>query len=116
MARRVDYRKLALENYRRQCVYCGFGIEAVLEVAHLDCDRSNCALENLAVLCPMCHRMHDLGLIPTEFLVHRCDNPPALDWGRLRKDGPRKAAETLRRRRAARKAVETRRLRQNQDT
>jgi len=29
-----SYRKIALQEYDSRCVHCGFGIEAVLEVAH----------------------------------------------------------------------------------
>lgn len=35
----VNYVKVARAAYHPICVYCGFGIEEVLEVAHLDGDR-----------------------------------------------------------------------------
>jgi hypothetical protein len=34
--RLVNYRKLAFDHYPKMCAHCGFGIEAVLEVAHID--------------------------------------------------------------------------------
>lgn len=104
-------RQAALSHYPRRCLYCGFGIEAVLEVAHLDCNRDNCGLDNLAVLCPTCHRMHDLDLIPTDIIVRLRDDPPEARWSKLQKDGPQKAAKKLKQRRAALKAVATRRAR-----
>jgi hypothetical protein len=107
--RSLTYRKLAFANYPARCVYCGYGIPEVLEVAHLDCNRTNCGLDNLAILCPTCHRMHDLALIPTDIIVRLRDEPPTANWAKLQKDGPRKAAATLERKRRARKAVATRR-------
>jgi hypothetical protein len=44
--RHVSYRKVAFQNYDSICAHCGFGIAAILEVAHLDCNRSNNAKEN----------------------------------------------------------------------
>lgn len=50
------YREKALEYYGRECSTCGFGEhELLLDVHHLDEDRSHNDLENLAVLCVMCH-------------------------------------------------------------
>lgn len=51
-----DYRKLALESYPNVCNQCGYEkyIE-VLQVHHIDVDRSNNKLSNLEVLCPTCH-------------------------------------------------------------
>ena len=124
VAKRVDYRKLALAHYGRlgpvACVYCGFGVAEVLEVAHLDCDRSNNAMSNLALLCPTCHRMHDLDLIPTEVIVMMRERPKVVRWSKLMKDAGAKAAETRRenllvkknRSLSAVRAVETRRKNQ----
>jgi hypothetical protein len=41
--KRINYRKLAFEHYQDRlfCAHCGFGIPEVLEVAHLDCQRSS---------------------------------------------------------------------------
>jgi len=39
--KRINYRKLAFEQYSPVCAHCGFGIPDVLEVCHLDCQRSN---------------------------------------------------------------------------
>ena len=93
----------------KQCVYCGFGVAAVLERAHLDMNNANNAHDNLATLCPTCHRMHDIGLIPTDFIKQRRDDPPKTDWSKLYKDAPIKAKRTLALRRRAQRAVETRR-------
>ncbi len=124
VAKRVDYRKVALAHYGglapRACVYCGFGIAEVLEVAHLDGDHSNSKLSNLALLCPTCHRMHDLDLIPTKVIRTMRKRPKVVRWSKLMKDAGAKAAETRRenllvkknRSLSAVKAVETRRKNQ----
>jgi hypothetical protein len=112
-----NYRRLAFEAYAPICVHCGFGIEPVLEVAHLDGSARNCALDNLAILCPTCHRMHDIGLIPTEHIVRMRDEERSADWGKLMKDAATKAVATKRAqdpehfRKAALKAHETMRAR-----
>lgn len=51
------YRKLAFKAYAHKCAVCGWDDdEAVLEVHHIDEDRSNNNLDNLIILCPICHR------------------------------------------------------------
>jgi hypothetical protein len=35
MNKRVNYRKIAFDAYGPLCAHCGFGVPAVLEVAHL---------------------------------------------------------------------------------
>ena len=52
IAKRVNYRRLAFEQYDPVCAHCGFGMEAVLEVAHIDGNRSNNDAKNLVILCP----------------------------------------------------------------
>lgn len=97
-----NYRKAALQHYIRQiegvdlhvCVMCGFGIKAILEVAHLSQDRSDNSIDNLAVLCPNCHKMHDIGLIPSDAVRLMRDYKPSLDWGGRIKDAGSKAAAT----------------------
>ncbi len=108
---RINYRKLAFEHYDPVCAHFGFGIPMVLEVAHLDGKRQNNSLENLVILCPTCHKMHDIDLISTETIVQMRDRPKAVDWSKRMKDAGAKAALTRKRRAAARKAVETRRKR-----
>ena len=129
VSKRVDYRKLALQHYDHLCACCGFGITDVLEVAHVDGDRKNNRIENLIVLCPNCHKMHDLDLIPTDMMIALRDRPKVARWAKRMKDaGARaaatrkserekrlaagaKAATTRKRRAAAKKAVSTRRRR-----
>lgn len=106
---RVNYRKLAFQAYPPLCAHCGFGVPEVLEVAHLDGDRGNNAVENLAILCPNCHKMHDIGLIPTAVVVEMRDAERAVDWKIRMKDAGKKAAQVRKRRAAARKAWATRR-------
>jgi predicted restriction endonuclease len=59
-----SFRKRAFETYGFLCAWCGCGIPAVLEVAHIDGNRSHNGPSNLAILCLTCHRMLDLGIIP----------------------------------------------------
>jgi 5-methylcytosine-specific restriction endonuclease McrA len=105
---KVGYRKQALAHYPHTCAICGFGIVDVLEVAHLDGDRSNDDLDNLAVLCPTCHRMVDIDLIPIPVVEVMRDLPRSVDWSKLLKDGPKKAAATRKRREAMGEEGETR--------
>lgn len=110
--RKINYRKLAFAHYDPVCAHCGFGIPAVLEVAHLDCDRSNNDIKNLAILCPNCHKMHDLDLISTETIIQMRDRPKIVDWSKRMKDAGRKAALARDSKAAGKKAAETRRRNQ----
>ena len=112
MAARVNYRKLAFEHYDPLCAHCGFGITAVLEVAHIDGNRQNNDISNLAILCPNCHKMLDLDLISNELIVQMRDRPKNVAWAKRMKDAGAKAARKRKRTLAARKAVETRKRNQ----
>jgi hypothetical protein len=92
----INYRKLAFGYYPAVCAHCGFGISDVLEVAHIDCNRSNNAISNLVILCPNCHKMHDLDLISTETIIQMRDRPKVVIWAKRMKDAGRKAAESRR--------------------
>lgn len=118
-AKRVNYRKIAFAHYEQfgqlVCAVCGFGILDVLEVAHLDCDRSNNHTSNLAILCPNCHKMHDLDLISTRVVEELRDARKVVDWSKRMKDAGKKAAKTraqaltkLKWKAAGKKASETR--------
>ncbi len=93
-----NYRKLAFDHYEQLgqivCAHCGFGIRDVLEVAHLDGNQSNNTVDNLAILCPNCHKMHDLDLISTETIRTMRDRPKVVVWAKRMKDAGAKAAET----------------------
>jgi hypothetical protein len=114
--KRVNYRKLAFAHYGQLgqivCAHCGFGILDVLEVAHLDGDRSNNDVSNLAILCPNCHKMLDLDLISTEVIIAMRDRPKLVVWAKRMKDAGAKAAKTrmdrAKWRSAGKKAAETR--------
>lgn len=90
--KKINYRKLAFAHYPHVCAHCGFGIADVLEVAHIDCDRSNNAVSNLVILCPNCHKMHDLDLIATETIIQMRDRPKVVKWAKRMKDAGKKAA------------------------
>lgn len=114
-SKRVNYRKLAFQHYPSMCAHCGFGIKDVLEVAHIDCNRGNNDVSNLVILCPNCHKMHDLDLISTETIIQMRDRPKIVIWAKRMKDAGQKAAksrrqsaEKLKWRRAGIKAAQTR--------
>ena len=112
MTQRINYRKLAFQHYDPVCAHCGFGIKDVLEVAHIDCNRSNNNIDNLVILCPNCHKMHDLDIISTETIIQMRDRPKVVNWAKRMKDAGQKAALTRKRRRAGKKAAETRQKKQ----
>ncbi len=107
--KRINYRKLAFEHYEPICVHCGFGIKSVLEVAHIDCNRENSSIENLVILCPNCHKMHDLDIISTETIIQMRDRPKVVNWSKRMKDAGQKAATKRKWKLAGKKAAETRR-------
>jgi HNH endonuclease len=107
--KRVNYRKIAFEHYDPLCAHCGFGIRAVLEVAHIDGNRLNNEIGNLVILCPNCHKMHDINIISTPTILDMRDSFKKVNWKKRMKDAGQKAALTRKRKRAAKKAVETRR-------
>ena len=50
-------RKYAFSSKEKKCQICGFNeYECCLDVHHIDKDSNNNLLENLAILCVMCHR------------------------------------------------------------
>lgn len=119
MSKRVNYRRLAFGQYDQMCAHCGFGIPSVLEVAHVDGNRQNNEIKNLVILCPNCHKMHDLDIISTATILEMRDRPKTVNWRKRMKDAGRKAASTRakrsklsrrKRRMAALKAAATRRL------
>jgi hypothetical protein len=106
--KRINYRKLAFAHYDPLCAHCGFGVPAVLEVAHIDGNRANNDIGNLVILCPNCHKMLDLDLISNDIIIQMRDRPKVVTWSKRMKDAGQKAALKRLRRAAARKAVETR--------
>ena len=57
-----NYRLKAFENFKHQCAVCGWDEdERLLEVHHIDSNRSNNELDNLCILCVLCHRKISLG-------------------------------------------------------
>lgn len=52
-----NYRIRAFNFYPHHCAVCGWGEdERILEVHHKDSNRENNSIENLCILCPICHR------------------------------------------------------------
>ena len=110
MPPKINYRKIAFACYAPICAHCGFGIPSVLEVAHLDGNRANNEPGNLIVLCPNCHKMHDLDLISTETIIQMRDRPKIVKWSKRMKVAGKKAALKRKHKEAGRKAAETRRI------
>lgn len=58
-----DYRRNAFEHYEHKCAICGYDEdERVLEVHHIDENRQNNHIDNLIILCPICHKKLTLHL------------------------------------------------------
>jgi len=112
MIKHINYRKMAFDHFDPVCAHCGFGVKAVLEVAHIDGNRNNNDIRNLVILCPNCHKMHDLDIISTNIIIEIRDRPKKVDWSKRMKDAGKKAALTRKRRLAGMKAAITRRERQ----
>jgi len=52
-----NYRKLAFSKYPKECAICHFSEDTdLLEVHHIDENRQNNNLDNLIILCPLCHK------------------------------------------------------------
>ena len=50
------YRRIAFKHHPAKCADCGWDkYKEVLEVHHLDMDRTNNTPKNLVILCPTCH-------------------------------------------------------------
>ena len=63
------YRVKAFKEYEHKCAICGWcEDERVLEVHHIDEDRTNNDIKNLMILCPICHKYLTLHLCTVEEL------------------------------------------------
>lgn len=59
----ANYRQRAFNTYEHKCAVCGYNEdERILEVHHIDEDRSNNNINNLCILCPNCHKKITLHL------------------------------------------------------
>ena len=90
----VNYRKRAFDTYAHECAHCGFGVVPVLEVAHIEGDRTNNDVRNLVILCPNCHKMLDLGLIPEAVIRKMRDFKKVANWSKRMKVAGQKAKKT----------------------
>lgn len=51
-----SYRRIAFDNYPNKCEKCRYNEHSeILQVHHIDGDRTNNKKENLMILCPNCH-------------------------------------------------------------
>ena len=82
-------RKIAEEHYKDNiaCVWCGYPIQSVLQVAHVEKSTpKNNKPSNLVWLCPTHHREYDLKLISKSMILERREfwkNDPKADWSNL---------------------------------
>jgi hypothetical protein len=83
----MDYRNPAFSTYEPFCAYCGFGIQEVLEVAHIDGNRQNNKIGNLIILCPTCHKMLDIDLISNQTIKSVRDRVKKVNWKKRMKEG-----------------------------
>ena len=59
----TNYRRNAFLIYEHKCAICGWcEDERILEVHHIDEDRNNNHIDNLIILCPICHKKLTLHL------------------------------------------------------
>lgn len=59
----ASYRGRAFRKYEHKCAICGYNEdERLLEVHHIDKNRANNNIENLIILCVMCHKKITLGI------------------------------------------------------
>lgn len=64
------YRRNAFNAYPHKCAICGYNDdERILEVHHLDEDRTHNEINNLVILCPNCHKKLTLHLYSYQELV-----------------------------------------------
>ena len=96
MNKSTNYRELAFDNYIKLCACCVFGIEAELEVAHIDCDRSNNDNDNLIILCPNCHKVNDLDIISTATIIEMRNREKTVVWKKRMKDASAKSEASRR--------------------
>ena len=72
-----SYRSKALAFYDPSCSICGYNEDiALLEVHHIDENRKNNELDNLIVLCPMCHKKlttHKYQLVNRNQIIYIAD-------------------------------------------
>lgn len=60
---RSSYRQIARRAHGKVCIACGYDrSNRVLQVHHIDKNKHNHSPENLAVLCPTCHREIHAGI------------------------------------------------------
>jgi hypothetical protein len=101
------------------CAVCGLQLATCLTAAHLDHNPGNNASDNLARLCPTHHWMYDAGLYPIEairLLQEHWQTVRGVPSHKARmKDAGAKAALTRKRKVAARKAVATRKSKEDAD-
>lgn len=63
MSAQSKYRKMTFEEYENKCYYCGYDTCInILQVHHLDEDRTNNKIENLRIVCPTCHAEVHYGI------------------------------------------------------
>ena len=59
-----NYRRRALKHYGRSCQKCSYSIDTkMLDVHHIDGNRRNNKIVNLAVLCVWCHALKTRGVV-----------------------------------------------------
>jgi 5-methylcytosine-specific restriction endonuclease McrA len=70
----LSYRRNAFLAYPHKCAVCGYDEdERVLEVHHIDENRQNNNIDNLIILCPICHKKLTLHICSLQDLFDTSD-------------------------------------------
>ena len=56
---KFNYREMAFREYNKRCI-CGFSFEGLLQIHHKDGNRNTNRIQNLEVVCPMCHAIRHM--------------------------------------------------------
>lgn len=72
-SRKRKYREERLKIANNKCEKCGWNmVKSVLNVHHIDRNRTNNKLENLIILCPNCHSIEHYNKKTGLYTNHRC--------------------------------------------
>lgn len=73
-----NYRLKAFNNFEHKCSVCGWNEDTdILEVHHYDENHNNNDINNLVILCPICHRKitsHKYRLLEDKYTLIKLDN------------------------------------------
>ena len=80
-------------------------------MAHIDLNHRNNDVNNLVILCPTCHRMLDLDLIPVSVIKRLRNRKKVANWDKLLKDAVEKMLKTKEKKKKQQEALRRKRSR-----